>query len=78
MSHPPADIVNRHPRATIIEIDEDICIACGDGSKTPAHLYARYPSGRTAAFCAHHGTEQLTKLQADGCRIVDLRHRVQS
>lgn len=73
----PRDIVDIHPerRAVVIEVDEDVCLACGSGSKTQAHLYAKYPSGATAAFCAHHGTEKLDELKAAGCQIIDYRYR---
>jgi len=77
VDEPPQDIVDRVKPTVVIEVEEDICSACGRGSRTPAHLYAKYPSGATAAFCGHHGTEKLAELLDAECAIIDLRHRIE-
>lgn len=69
----PMDIVDRHKPATVIVVEDDYCAACGRGAKTPALLYARYPSGGTLALCGHHGTEKLGELLDAGAAIIDHR-----
>lgn len=58
----------------VIEVSEDICIACGTDAKVQAYVYARYPSGVTAAFCASHGRQHLERLITDGAEIIDRTH----
>lgn len=58
----------------VVEVSEDICIACGTDATVPAFLYARYPSGVTAAFCGSHGHQHLERLIADGAEIIDRTH----
>ena len=55
----------------VITVSEDVCIACGTDAKVAAYVYARYPSGVTAAFCAHHGREYHDDLNAKGATIID-------
>ncbi len=76
-AEPPTDIVDRYPRASVIEITDDVCAACGRGSKTEPYLYARYPSGGTLALCGHHGTEKLAELLDAGCDIIDRRDEIE-
>ena len=63
-----------------IEVSVDECIACDSSAGNPAHVaayvYARYPSGVTAAFCAHHGREYRDDLIKRGATILDLSHLV--
>lgn len=63
-----------------ITVDSDECLACDNIATAPAHVaayvYAEYPSGVTASFCAHHGREHMASLIEHGARIVDLSHLV--
>ena len=62
----------------VITVDTDECIACDNDKTSPAHvrayIYAEYPSGVTAAFCAHHGREHRASLLEKGVKIIDLSH----
>lgn len=61
----------------VIEVTDDTCIACDNtAAHVRAYVYARYPSGVTAAFCAHHGLEHREALIAKGAKILDLSHLV--
>lgn len=64
----------------VIEVTDDTCIACDNNKDAPAfvraYVYARYPSGLTAAFFAHHGLEHRASLIAKGATILDLSHLV--
>lgn len=64
----------------VIEVTDDTCIACDNNKDAPAfvraYVYVRYPSGLTAAFCAHHGHEHRDDLIAKGAKILDLSHLV--
>lgn len=72
---PPVDIVDRHRKADVIEVDSDICDACPAAAKVAAYVYAELTSG-PISLCGHHGTEALPKLQQLGAHIVDLRHLI--
>ena len=58
----------------VISVTEDVCIACGTDAKVAAYIYARYQSGVTAAFCAHHGRAQWDDLIIKGATIIDRSH----
>lgn len=64
----------------VIEVTDDTCLACDNNTDAPAavraYVYAKYPSGLTAAFCAHHGREHRASLIAKGATILDLSHLV--
>lgn len=64
----------------VVAVSDDTCIACDNNPHAPAYvrayIYAEYPSGLTAAFCAHHGHEHMDTLIAKGARVVDLSHLV--
>ncbi|MBW9093120.1 hypothetical protein JNB62_05445 [Microbacterium jejuense] len=77
MDAPPQDIVDRIRPATVVEVVDDICHACGPGSKTRAYLYAKLPNGETRAYCGHHGTEKLPSLKEQRATIIDLRDRIE-
>jgi hypothetical protein len=72
----PVDVVDTVPHALVVEVDADTC----DGWKcgVPAFLYAEMPSGRSLAYCGHHGTQYLPGLTAQGARIIDLRYLIGS
>lgn len=71
MDEPPQDIVDRH-RPLTIEVAADTCDRCG----VRAYVYAEMPSGRTLAYCAHHGTEYWAQLTRQADHVIDLRHLV--
>lgn len=60
----------------VVEVDSDECDACPALAHVKAFLYAELPSGRTLAYCAHHGTEHMGALRRVGATIIDLRHLV--
>ncbi|MCE0510859.1 hypothetical protein LVJ59_17560 [Microbacterium sp. KKR3/1] len=64
----------------VIEVTDDTCLACDNNKDAPAfvraYVYARYPSGVTAAFCASHGRQHRAELIAKGATILDLSHLV--
>ncbi|MDF2578453.1 MAG: hypothetical protein K0S49_32 [Microbacterium sp.] len=71
-TQPPIDIVDRNPRAVVIEVDRDYCDRCD--INVPAKVYAQLPSGRGVAYCGHHGNEYLPGLLEAGATVIDLRH----
>lgn len=74
MDEPPVDIVDRYPRAVVIEVADDFCDACGT-ARVRAKLYAKLLDGRTLAFCHSHGTQHEAALRAKGATIIDRRDR---
>ncbi|MBT2485799.1 MULTISPECIES: hypothetical protein [unclassified Microbacterium] len=62
----------------VMEVAEDTCIACDNNPAAPAKvrafIYAKYQSGVTASFCAHHGHEHMAALLEKGAEILDLSH----
>lgn len=58
----------------VIEVSEDICLACGTDAKVQAYVYAKYPSGVTAAFCVSHGRQHRASLIEKHAHIVDMSH----
>lgn len=73
MDEAPVDIVDRYPRALVIEVEDDFCDACGT-ARVKARLYAKLPDGRTLAFCGSHGTQHFEALIEKGARLIDHRH----
>lgn len=71
--HPDGSVVdivdrNRKPEIKVIEVEEDVCFTCG----VEAFVYAKLASGRTVAYCGHHGTEYWDALNAQAT-VIDLR-----
>lgn len=64
----------------VITVNDDMCLACDNNPAAPAYVrayvYVKYPSGLTAAFCAHHGREHRDMLIRQGATILDLSHLV--
>ena len=78
MDEPPVDIVDLH-RATFVSDAPEYCDTCaGTGACVEAFVYAELPSGRSVAYCAHHGTRYLERLREIALVIVDHRHLVMS
>lgn len=69
---PPVDIVDRYPRAVVIEVADDFCDACGT-ARVRACVYAKLPDGRTLGFCGHHGDQHYEALLEKGAQVVDHR-----
>jgi hypothetical protein len=74
MNEPPVDIVDRYPRAVVIEVADDFCDACGT-ARVKAKLYAKLPDGRTLGFCHSHATQHEAALRERGATIIDRRDR---
>ena len=77
MVEPPRDIVDLYSsRTTTVEVAADECDECPALAHVAAYVYADLPSGRTIAYCGHHGTIHLTALHAIGATVIDLRHLI--
>lgn len=78
MDQAPVDIVDRR-RAGSAEEAPEYCDACGgSGARVEAFVFAELPSGRSVAYCAHHGTRYLARLRELALVVVDHRHLVAS
>jgi len=75
MTEPPVDIIDRY-RTAIVEVSDDICLQCDTDAKVPAYVYAELPSGRSVAYCAHHGTMYWDRLNEQALVVIDHRDRV--
>ena len=75
MNEPLIDIVDRH-RFAVMEVMDDVCLECDTSARVPAYVYAELPSGRTVAYCAHHGTQHWDRLNALALLVIDHRDRV--
>ena len=76
MDEPPVDIVDLH-RAAFVSDAPEYCDSCaGSGATVEAFVYAELPSGRSVAYCAHHGTRYLERLRDVALVVVDHRHLV--
>ena len=76
MDQAPVDIVDRLSAAAVVEPPE-YCDACaGTGARVEAFVFAELPSGRSVAYCAHHGTRYLVRLRELALVVVDHRHLV--
>jgi hypothetical protein len=71
-AEPPVDIVDRYPRATVIEVADDFCDACGT-ARVRARVFVKLPSGRALGLCGHHGDQHRASLLEKGAVLVDHR-----
>lgn len=62
----------------VIEVDRDECDECPHDAHVQACVYAKMPSGRSIAFCMHHGRENLIALHEQGATVIDLSHTAHS
>ena len=60
-----------------IEIAEDECDQCPTEAHVKAYVYAVLPSGRTIAYCGHHGTQHLDALHAQAVHVADFRYMLE-
>lgn len=65
----PRDIVDR---VRVVEVEEDVCDACG----APGFVYAKMRFGSTLVYCAHHGTEYWARLHEQAITVIDHRWRL--
>lgn len=63
-------------RPVVVEVAEDVCDECPASAQVRAFVYAKLLSGRSLAYCAHHGTRHIDALRRAGATVVDLRHQV--
>ena len=76
MSQSPVDIVDLN-RGTAVGEAPEYCDTCaGSGAHVEAFVFAELPSGRSVAYCAHHGTRYLERLREVALVIIDHRHLV--
>ncbi|WP_243074326.1 hypothetical protein [Microbacterium sp. SS28] len=76
MDEPPVDIIDRHRIAFISEAPEYCDTCAGTGARVEAFVFAELPSGRSVAYCGHHGTRYLERLREIALVVVDHRHLV--
>ena len=78
MNESPVDIVDRY-RTTYAGAAPEYCDTCaGTGAHVEAFVFAELPSGRSVAYCAHHGTRYLERLREIALVVIDHRHLVLS
>ncbi|WP_345803287.1 hypothetical protein AAIB33_09470 [Microbacterium sp. AZCO] len=75
MDTSPVDIIDRH-RTAVLEMSDDICLQCDTDAKVQAYVYAELPSGRSVAYCAHHGTVYWERLNELALVVIDHRDQV--
>ncbi|MFH8248790.1 hypothetical protein ACH3VR_00300 [Microbacterium sp. B2969] len=76
MDEPPVDIVDRYRDSVETQAPEYCDTCAGTGARVEAFVFAELPSGRSVAYCAHHGTRYLDGLREIALVIVDHRHLV--
>lgn len=64
--------------ATVVEVERDECDACPFDAHVAASVYASHTSWPSSlAYCGHHGTAYMSRLNELGAVVVDMRHTVE-